>query len=79
MVLTKIIFQNRYVALETGLNLPPLHGKCHLKFPFWLFEPLPYLQSIEYEDVHDPASKGIQGEGAVKFSIHFENDESFEE
>ena len=28
--LTKIIFQNRYVALET----PPLHGKCHLKFPF---------------------------------------------
>ena len=38
-----------------------------------------YLQSIEYEDVHDPASKGIQGEGAVKFSIHIENDESFEE
>ena len=20
---------------------PPLHGKCHLKFPFWLFEPFP--------------------------------------
>ena len=38
-----------------------------------------YLQSIEYEDVHDPASKGIQGEGAVKFSIHIENDEDFEE
>ena len=38
-----------------------------------------YLQSIEYEDVHDPASKGIQGEGVVKFSIHIENDEDFEE
>ena len=38
-----------------------------------------YLQSIEYDDVHDPASKGIQGEGAVKFSIHIENDEDFEE
>ena len=21
---------------------PPFHGKCHLKFPFWFFEPLPY-------------------------------------
>ena len=44
--LTKIIFQNRYVALETGLNPTPLHGKCHLKFPFWFFEPLPYKQTI---------------------------------
>ena len=31
---------------------PPLHGKCHLKFPFWLFEPFPYkkkenIQSAE--------------------------------
>ena len=34
MVFKKIIFQNRYVALET----PPLHGKNHLRFPFWLFE-----------------------------------------
>ena len=38
MVLKKIIFQNRYVELET---LPPLHGENHLKFPFWLMEPLP--------------------------------------
>ena len=22
---------------------PPLHGKCHLKFPFWLLAHLPYL------------------------------------
>ena len=36
MVFKKIIFQNRYVALETGLDPPPLHGKCHLKFPFWI-------------------------------------------
>ena len=35
--LRKIIFQNRYVALET----PPLHGKYHLKFPFWLLAPFP--------------------------------------
>ena len=41
--LTKIIFQNRYVALETPSRPPPpLHGKCHLKFPFWFFAPLPY-------------------------------------
>ena len=38
MVFKKIIFQNRYVALET----PPLHGKCHLKFPFWLSAHFPY-------------------------------------
>ena len=25
---------------------PPLHGKIHLKFPFWLFEPLP-ISAIE--------------------------------
>ena len=23
---------------------PPLHGKCHLKFPFWFSAPLPYPQ-----------------------------------
>ena len=38
---TKIIFQNRYVALETPPRPPPLHGKCHLKFPFWFFESVP--------------------------------------
>ena len=37
--LIKIIFQNRYMALET----PPLHGKCHLKFPFWFSAPLPKM------------------------------------
>ena len=36
---------------------------------------LRHFQSIEYEDVHDKASKGVQGEGAVKFSIHIEDDE----
>ena len=41
MVFKKIIFQNRYVALETPSRPPPLHGKCHLKFPFWFFEPFP--------------------------------------
>ena len=40
--LTKIIFQNRYVALETPWRTPPLHGKCHLKFPFWFSAHLPY-------------------------------------
>ena len=33
MVFKKIIFQNRYV------ELPPLHGKSHLKFPFWFLNP----------------------------------------
>ena len=27
---------------------PPLHGKCHLKFPFWLLAPLPNLFSRKY-------------------------------
>ena len=39
--LKKIIFQNRYVALETPSRPPPLHGKNHLKFPFWSLEPFP--------------------------------------
>ena len=42
MVFKKIIFQNRYVALETPSRPPPpLHGKCHLKFPFWFFDSVP--------------------------------------
>ena len=43
MVFKKIIFQNRYVALETPSRpLPPsFHGKYHLKFPFWLSAPFP--------------------------------------
>ena len=40
MVFKKIIFQNRYVELETP---PRIHGKNHLKFLFWLFETVPYL------------------------------------
>ena len=43
--LIKIIFQNRYVALETGLDPPPLHGKCPLKFPFWFSAPFPNVIS----------------------------------
>ena len=46
--LTKSIFQNTYVALETPPRPPPLHGKCHLKFPFWLFEPLPKSFSMVF-------------------------------
>ena len=40
--LKKIIFQNRYVELET----PPLHGENHLKFPFWLFDYPPNLHTV---------------------------------
>ena len=36
MVFKKIIFQNSLMANETPSRPPPLHGKCHLKFPFWL-------------------------------------------
>ena len=43
MVFKKIIFQNRYVELET---LPPLHGENHLKFPFLLFEPFPKVYCL---------------------------------
>ena len=42
MVFNKNHFQNRYVALETPSRPPPpLHGKCHLKFPFWFSAHLP--------------------------------------
>ena len=30
---------------------PPLHGKCHLKFPFWFFAHLPYLFVVGGEGV----------------------------
>ena len=42
MVFKKIIFQNSLMANETPSRPPPLHGKCHLKFPFWFFAPFPY-------------------------------------
>ena len=31
------------MANETPSRPPPFHGKCHLKFPFWLFAHFPYL------------------------------------
>ena len=27
-------------------DTPPLHGKCHLKFPFWFFDSVPYNPSV---------------------------------
>ena len=30
---------------------PPLHGKCHLKFPFWFLAPFPY-QSNFFRSYH---------------------------
>ena len=41
MVFKKIIFQNSLMANETPSRPPPLHGKCHLKFPFWFSGYLP--------------------------------------
>ena len=60
MVFKKIIFQNRYVALETPSRPPPLHGKYHLKFPFWLSTHLPYILSnvkIGVRDIPSPFAK----------------------
>ena len=34
------------MALETPSRPPPLHSKYHLKFPFGLFEPLPYIEYV---------------------------------
>ena len=54
MVFKKIIFQNRYVALETPSTPPPpppRHGKYHLKFPFWLSAHLPKKRSISSKGV----------------------------
>ena len=37
------------MALETPSRpSPPLHGKCHLKFPFWFFETFPYIKCDKY-------------------------------
>ena len=48
MVFKKIIFQKSLMANETPPRPPPLHGKCHLKFPFWLFDYLPYWEPLLY-------------------------------
>ena len=45
----KIIFQNRYVEIET-----PPQGKNHLKFPFWLFD---YPPKKEHRDKCDRKDK----------------------
>ena len=51
MVFKKIIFQKSLMANETPSRPPsPLHGKCHLKFPFWFFAPFPYLRY--YSETH---------------------------
>ena len=40
------------MALETPSSPPPLHGKCHLKFPFWFFAPFPnFFPSFMLADV----------------------------
>ena len=46
MVFKKIIFQNSLMANETPPRPPPLHGKCHLKFPFWFFDSVPYWSDM---------------------------------
>ena len=33
--------KNHFSELVCGTRDPPLHGENHLKYPFWLFEPLP--------------------------------------
>ena len=49
------------MALETPSRpTPPLHGKCHLKFPFWLFDSFPYVAIIigcEQESVYQTANR----------------------
>ena len=34
------------MPLRGGGGGRPPNGKCHLKFPFWLFEPFPYVHSF---------------------------------
>ena len=46
MVFKKIIFQNSLMANETPSRPPPLHGKCHLKFPFWFSAPFPNMSYV---------------------------------
>ena len=39
------------MANETPSRPPPLHGKCHLKFPFWLFDYFPYPASLHLKSL----------------------------
>ena len=52
MVFKKIIFQNSLMANETPSRPPPLHGKCHLKFPFWFSAYLPNWNHITSKTYH---------------------------
>ena len=61
MVFKKIIFQNRYVALETASRPPPLHSKYHLKFPFWLLE---HLSKTTSKEKVDRTSRSVSRSGS---------------
>ena len=39
---------------------PPLHGKCHLKFPFWFFEPFPNSNFVWCQIVLVPNCPGAK-------------------
>ena len=47
MVFKKIIFQNRYVALETPLRPPPFMAKAILNFHFDYWNPSLTVKTLE--------------------------------
>ena len=62
MVSKKIIFQNRYVELETPL---PLHGKNHLNFHFDYLTP----SLMVFQDIHKDISR-IEVDIIAKLVFH---------
>ena len=66
-----MVFQNRYMGIETPPH--PLHGKNHLKFPFWLFEPLPKSNSSPF--IVFRVRFCVQDEGFITFDYGAEGDE----
>ena len=51
-----------YVALETPSRSPPLHGKYHLIFPFWLSATVPYSISQVCGGLDDcPGTETLDG------------------
>ena len=57
MVFKKIIFQNRYVALETGLDPPPFMANAILNFHFDFPHPslilTPALDTRKHESIEE--------------------------
>ena len=63
--LTKIIFQNRYVALETGLDPPPFMANAILNFHFDFLNP-----SLRLSDKHTDRQTDTSEDSSEEYKDH---------